>query len=263
MDERRRNAAALVCVPAVAAYNWWLFVPFDHGLLRSTNSFFSDLEVRGPRDATMFERLDVTAGVLFAIALTAESTAARRAQAGVAAVPRVRVRRRSRRSFPFSCAEGTSSACRSAEWHLQLPWYHYAHVLASAVEFLAISIGVLVAWHRTRNERSLEATLFRTIGIVLVVAYAPLAVSYFSDHLAALVEPLFFVAFSIAVVTEATHEPSTIWCFGVRHPHHVWVTHAISPSSARRVSRSGLRPRSRTGRGSPWHAAACPSSSRG
>jgi hypothetical protein len=234
--------AALVCVPAVAAYNWWLFVPFDHGLLKSANSFFSDLEVSGSRDATIFERLDVTAGVLFAIALLLNrphrgehrpewplflAFACAVAAGGL---------------FPFSCAEGTNSACRSAEWHLQLPWHHYAHVGTSAVEFLTISIGVLVAWRRMRGERSFEAALFRGVGIVLLVAYAPLAVAYSSDHLAALIEPVFFIAFSVAAVAEAT----------------------LRPLHARReVRRSVGRPRSRTIRGSPARGAASPSSSPG
>ena len=66
---RRFVIATFLCVPAVVAYNWWAIVPFRRGLLQSVDSFFSDLEVKGARDAALFGRLDVVAGGLFLVAL--------------------------------------------------------------------------------------------------------------------------------------------------------------------------------------------------
>jgi hypothetical protein len=193
-----------MCVPAVVAYNWWIIVPFRHGLLTSVNSFFSDLEVKGARDAGLFGRLDVIAGTLFvaALLLSRGRDPTRRAEwrlfltfAIAAAAGGL---------FPFSCAEGTDSACRTAEWHLHLPAHHYAHVLLSAVEFLSASAALLLAWNRTRrsDSNSAEALAIRCLTAIVIVGYIPLAIAYFSDRYAALVEPAYFLAFSLAVLTE-------------------------------------------------------------
>jgi hypothetical protein len=87
---------------------------------------------------------------------------------------------------------------------LELPFHHYMHVLLSAVEFLSVTAALLLAWRRTRrsNLQTGEARAFRWLTGVVVIGYLPLAVAYFSDRLAALVEPVFFLAFSLAVLTE-------------------------------------------------------------
>lgn len=200
----RYAVAVALCAPAVIAYNWWVIVPFRHGLLTSVNSFFSDLEVKGARDAALFGKLDLVAGLLFlaALLLVHRRDPDRRwewrlfvtfaAAAGAGGL------------FPFSCAEGTDSACRTAEWHFELPAHHYAHVLLSAVEFLSATAALLMAWRRTRRPGShpVEARAFQWLTGLVVIGYLPLAVAYFSDRLAALVEPLYFLAFSLAVFTE-------------------------------------------------------------
>src|SRR5262249_1327331 len=106
--------------------------------------------------------------------------------------------------FPFSCAEGTDSACRTSERHFELPAHHYAHVLLSAVEFLSATAALLVAWRRTRRPGTnpVEAPAFQWLTRIVLVGYLPLAVACFSDRLAALVEPMYFRAFSLAVLTE-------------------------------------------------------------
>jgi len=200
----RRRVVAVLLVPAIAAYNWWIAVPFDHGLLRSPNSFFSDLEVRGAPRAALFGRLDFIAGVLFLTALMVrgrEGRAGPRAEWPLFVAFSIAVAVGG--MFPFACAEGTNHACRASEWRLQLPAHHYVHVLASAVEFITVSIAVLVAWRRRRGTPHVDTKIFGALTAVLIVAYVPLAVAYFSDHLAALIEPVFFVAFSVAVATEA------------------------------------------------------------
>jgi len=200
----RRAAAIALCVPAVVAYNWWIIVPFRHGLLTSVNSFFSDLEVKGARDAALFGRFDVIAGTLFvaALLLSRRRDPDRRAEwrlfltfAIAAAAGGL---------FPFSCAEGTDASCRTAEWHLQLPAHHYAHVLLSAVEFLSATAALLLAWRRTRRSDThpVEAIAFRCLTAIVIIGYVPLAIAYFTDQYAALVEPVYFLAFSLAVFTE-------------------------------------------------------------
>src|SRR5208283_1649897 len=50
-SSRRLRAATTTGLVGVAAYNWWIVVPFRSGLLKSPNGFFSDLEVSGRPDA--------------------------------------------------------------------------------------------------------------------------------------------------------------------------------------------------------------------
>jgi hypothetical protein len=188
----------------MVAYNWWAIVPFRHGLLRSVNSFFSDLEVKGARDAALFGRLDVIAGSLFLVALVLAHRPERERQWEWRLFMTFAAAAGAGGLFPFSCAEGTDASCRSAEWHFELPFHHYMHVLLSAIEFLSVTVAMLLAWRRTRRSdpQTAEARAFRWITGVVVIGYVPLAVAYFSDHLAALVEPVFFLAFSLAVFTE-------------------------------------------------------------
>ena len=196
--------ATFLCVPAIVAYNWWAIVPFRRGLLQSVNSFFSDLEVKGARDAALFGRLDVLAGTLFLIALVLSRRPGRERRWEWALFVTFAVAAAAGGLFPFSCAEGTDSACRTAEWHFELPAHHYMHVLLSAVEFLSVTAALLVAWRRTRRGAShpVEARAFRWLGTIVIAGYLPLAVAYFSDRLAALVEPVYFLAFSLAAFTE-------------------------------------------------------------
>jgi len=198
----RRRLGSITAVLGAVAYNWWVAVPFLHRLLPSIDSFFSDLEVKGARDAAVFGHLDVLAGSLFVVALLLASrpTPQRRVERGLFVAFALAVGAGG--LFPFSCAEGTDQSCRSAEWHFQLPIDHYLHVVCSAVEFLTISSAILLAWHVTRHRSTIESRLFRGIGIAVLVGYVPLAFAYFSDHDAALVEPVFFALFTAAVLTE-------------------------------------------------------------
>jgi hypothetical membrane protein len=201
---RRFAIATFLCVPATVAYNWWAIVPFRRGLLESVNSFFSDLEVKGARDASLFGRLDLLAGTLFLAALILSRRRERERRWEWALFVTFATAAAGGGLFPFSCAEGTDPACRTAEWHFELPLHHYMHVLLSAVEFLSVTAALIVAWRRTRRGGSnpVEARVFRWLTAIVVVGYLPLAVAYFTDRLAALVEPVYFLAFSVAACTE-------------------------------------------------------------
>jgi hypothetical protein len=199
----RGTLAVAVCVAAIAAYNWWVAVPYEHRLA-SVDSFFSDLEVRGAPGAALYAHLDIVAGTLFllALCLVLPATRARRTEwwlfTGFA------VAATAGGLFPFSCAEGADSVCRRAEWHFQLPLSHYLHMLFGIFEFAAITAAVIVARRRTSRlgAATAEATAFRWLAVIVVVGYGPLAIAYIGDRLGAFVEPVFFVAFSAAMLTE-------------------------------------------------------------
>src|SRR5665213_4177892 len=64
----RLDLSRTLGIAGVAAYNWWVVVPFVPGLMPSVNGFFSDLEASGGRDAAWMQRCDVAAGVLLVAA---------------------------------------------------------------------------------------------------------------------------------------------------------------------------------------------------
>ncbi len=64
----RRSLAWLCGIAGLVAYNWWVLVPFKHGLMRSPNELFSNLEVTGQTYAIVMQRADITAGVLLLLA---------------------------------------------------------------------------------------------------------------------------------------------------------------------------------------------------
>jgi Protein of unknown function (DUF998) len=231
---RRFVIAMLLCVPGIIAYNWWAIVPFRPGLLQSVNSFFSDLEVKGARDAALFGRLDVLAGTLFLLALVLSRRPERERRWEWALFVTFAAAAAAGGLFPFSCAEGTDPACRTAEWHFELPVHHYMHVVLSAVEFLSVTAALLLARRRTRRGVShpVEARAFRWLAAIVVVGYLPLAVAYFSDRLAALVEPVYFIAFSLATFTEVA---------GAAWEGRRSTLRSPSEAAARRASRTPCR----------------------
>jgi hypothetical protein len=187
----------------IALYNWWVYVVVATNLLTSTNAFFSDLEATGRRDASLFEHLDLAAGVVMLVALLLRGPwgpKGKRAEwpwllvfalAGI-----------SGGHFSYACPEGLSATCRSAEWHLRLPLHHYLHVGSGIIEFAMMTTAVFLAWTRTRDERTLVAASVKGTWIALLVGYPLLAVAYLTDRFGAFVEPIFFVCFSVMIFVE-------------------------------------------------------------
>ena len=187
----------------MVAYNWWVVVPFIPGLMPSPNGFFSDLEATGARDATWMQHSDVAAGVLLVAAFLVRGATGRQgyrpewkwmvlfaAAGGVGG------------AFPYACAEGLSATCRSMEWHLQLPFHHYVHVVSGIAEFATMTVAAVLAMQRTRGTGTPVARVYGTLVKGLVVGYPLLGLVYLTDRLGTLVEPIFFVIFSAMVLAE-------------------------------------------------------------
>ncbi len=199
----RVDLGRAVGLAGVVASNWWVGVPFVPGLLPSPDGFFSDLEATGRRDATLMQHADLVAGVLLVTAFLLRGSVGRRgprpewkwmvafaAAGGVGG------------TFPYACAEGLSATCRRLEWHLQLPLHHYVHVVSGIAEFAFLTTAVVLAVRRTRGEATREARTFRLLLDVLIAGYPLLGLVYLTDRLGAIVEPVFFIVFSVMVIVE-------------------------------------------------------------
>jgi hypothetical protein len=225
------TAAKVVAVAGVAAYNWWVVVPFVPGLMPSVNGFFSDLEATGRPHAALMSDADLTAGILMVAALLLRGP---RAGQGVrrewkwlvvfALAGAVGGR------YPYACAEGLSATCRRLEWHLQLPVHHYVHVVSGIAEFAALTVAAVIAMRRTRGQSTIEARVYQGVVKVLAIGYPLLGLVYLTDRLGTLVEPVFFVAFSV-VVLSVIFEP---------------VDRGPAPSWSERVAARGIEPADQT-----------------
>ncbi len=205
--EQARSAripvARVAAVSGVLAYNWWVVVPFVPGLMPSVNGFFSDLEADGRPHAAVMAHADLLAGILLLVALFlrgphAEGSVRREWKWLLAFAAAGALGGR----FTYSCAEGLSAACRSMEWHLRLPAHHYVHVVSGIAEFAALSVAALLAARRTHGQATTPARLYSGIRTALLVGYPFLGIAYLGDRLGALVEPYFFIVFTLMVLTE-------------------------------------------------------------
>ncbi len=198
-----RVAAKVLAVVGVAAYNWWVVVPFVPGLMPSVNGFFSDLEVTGRPHAALMSDADMVAGVTMLAALLLRGPSSRHGARrewkwilAFALAGAVGGR------FPYACSEGLSATCRSMEWHLQLPLHHYVHIVSGIAEFATLTAAALIAMHRTRDDGTREARVYAVVVWVLALGYPFLGLAYLTDRLGTFVEPVFFVAFCVMLLTE-------------------------------------------------------------
>ncbi|MGC9962718.1 MAG: DUF998 domain-containing protein [Acidimicrobiales bacterium] len=200
----RRVGAETVGIVGVAAYNWWVAVALQPGLLTSSNGFFSDLEASGQSDASLFQHLDLLAAILLLLALVLRGPRGRNGVRRVewpwllafAVAGGVGAR------YPYACSEGTSLACQNLQWHFRLPASHYLHIASGIVEFATVTAAAVLARRRTLACSTAEAHVHRAVVAVFVVAYPLLGAAYLTDRLGAIIEPVFFLAFSAMILAE-------------------------------------------------------------
>ena len=192
-----RAPALVLGAAGLALYNWWLVVGLDQRL-PSINSLFSEVSANGQPHAIVFQRLDIVAGLLLLAALVLRGPIAAGGPSRVLRVSMIVWAGASAFGglFPFACAPTTEAGCQSAQWHFQLPAHHYLHMIAGVSEFAGVTVAILAA---ARMERL--ARLGKVLTVVLIVAYPLLAAAYLSEHLGSLVEPIFFVVFTVTAAT--------------------------------------------------------------
>jgi hypothetical protein len=195
--------AQLLGLVGIVLYNWWVWVVVATNLLTNTDAFFSDLEATGRPDASLFQHLDLAAGLVMLAAFLLRGPwgpEGKRKEwrwlllfsvAGAVGG-----------HFAYACPEGLSETCRSNEWHLRLPLHHYLHVVSGIIEFAAITIAVYLAWQRTREHRDWAARGVKGVAVAMMIGYPLLAIAYLTDRFGAFVEPIFFTGFSIMVAIE-------------------------------------------------------------
>jgi len=196
----RRSLAWICGIAGLAAYNWWLLVPFKPGLLRSPDELFSNLEVTGEPYAVAMQRADLVAGLLLVTAfLLAGAGRQRREWLGMVTFA---IAGAIGGIFPQVCADGIDAGCRLAERHFQLPFGQYLHDGSGVVEFVGITLALWFALRRTRSDRDLIARGYRFLAAAALVGYPVLGLSYLLDVFGAVMEAVFFTGFTLMVVLQ-------------------------------------------------------------
>jgi len=196
-------------IAGLLSYNWWVLVPIRSGLMRSPNELFSDLEVTGQPFATAMQHADFLSGLLLVGAFLV--TGGRSVPGGRRDWSAMMVFAAAGSLggvFPEVCADGINAVCRNMEWRFQLPLQQYLHIVAGIAEFAGITVALLFAFRRTRNQKTRSANVYRNLARVAFVAYPILGLAYMLNRLGGLVEPFFFVGFTAMVLTqlfERTH----------------------------------------------------------
>jgi len=200
--EWRLGASEVVGVAGLVLYNWWVVVPFVHGMLPSDNGFFSDIEASGLPHATLLQHLDLLSGILLLAALALRGSIGRQYRGrewgwlvGFA------IAAGAGGKFSYACSSGLSAVCRAQERRLQLPLHHYVHMLSGVLEFATITTAVVLAVRRTRGQRTGSAIVYRSVLRIFTFAYPLLGLAYLTDRLGAFIEPVFFLTFTVIVVT--------------------------------------------------------------
>jgi hypothetical protein len=226
LAQGRRALAWALGIGGLIAYNWWALVPFKPGLLRSPDEFFSNLEVTGQPYATVMQHLDVLSGLLilaaFALAGLASISNGRREWLGMIVFAMSGL---IGGLFPQVCEDGVSIACLDAERHFQLPLSQYVHDGAGIIEYVGITLALLLAVRRTRSQHDAPARAYRALAIGAAVMYPILGLTYMINKLGAVVEGTFFVGFAVMVVVQLqerlTQKRLPVDRAG-RHTHDYW-----------------------------------------
>jgi hypothetical protein len=195
--------AQFLGLAGIVLYNWWVWVAVASNLLPNSNAFFSDLEATGRPDASLFQHLDLAAGVVMLVAFLVRGPwgpDGKRREWGWLIL--FSIAGAVGGHFAYACPEGLSATCRSAEWHLRLPLHHYLHVFSGIIEFAAMTIAVYLARKRTREHTDWAARSVKGVATAMLIGYPLLGVAYLTDRLGAFVEPIFFICFSIMVAIE-------------------------------------------------------------
>lgn len=172
-------------------------------LLHSPSELLSDLEVTGQPFAAAMQHADISAGVLLAAAfLLAGSSSIANGRREWVAMMVFAVAGTLGGVFPEVCADGINAVCRAKEFRFELPLEQYLHVVAGMVEFASITLALLYAFQRTRTLETRIANSYRHLGRSAWVAYPLLGAAYLFNRLGVVMEALFFVGFTVMVVTQ-------------------------------------------------------------
>src|ERR1017187_10456686 len=182
-------------IAGLLAYNWWVLVPFRPGLMRSPSELFSNLEVTGQPFATAMQHADLLSGLfLLGSFLAAGSRSIPGGRRDWLAMMVFAAAGALGGLFPEVCADEISARCRTMEWDFQLPLHQHLHIATGIFEFGGITVALLLACQRTRNERARTARVYRNLARAAAAAYL-------LNRLGGVVEAVFFTGFTVMAAT--------------------------------------------------------------
>ena len=82
-------------------------------------------------------------------------------------------------------------------------------LLSGITEFATLTTAALIAMRRTRTKGRVEARIYSGLVKALAIGYPFLGLAYLTDRMGTLVEPVFFVAFSVMMLAERVRADRT------------------------------------------------------
>jgi hypothetical protein len=95
-------------------------------------------------------------------------------------------------------------------------------MVSGIVEFAALTTAAVIAMHRTRGDGTVWARVYSGLVTLLAVGYPLLGLAYLTDRLGTLVEPIFFIAFSVMLLAEVFET------VGRRVPAPIWAERVVA-----------------------------------
>ncbi len=200
--DMRLSASEVVGIAGLALYNWWVVVPFVHGMLPSANGFFSDIEASGLPHASLLQHLDLLSGVLLLATLALRGSAGLQYRGhewgwllGFA------IAAGAGGKFSYACPEGLERGVPrpGTKPATSRPPLHPHPVGGPGVRHH--HRGAVLGCAADSRPAHLAARVYRSVLRLFYLAYPLLGLAYLTDRLGALIEPVFFISFTVLIIT--------------------------------------------------------------
>lgn len=200
----RRTITYLALVIGLLLFNWWLALPWLVEEHRMFDRLLSDATATGAQNAIALRVMEGCGAVLLFVALLLRGRLDRdgavRRDWWCAVV--LVVFESTNAIFVEACQSGTDTVCFDRELRLELPWYHYVHIVGGFIEWIA---AILVAWFGWRRLRgTTRGSVFGWLLVYGAITVWPLAAAFLAHRLFSVVEVTVYVAFSIVLVLTVT-----------------------------------------------------------
>ena len=211
MGSARRPLIVVLLVVGLALFNWWIALPW---LVPRTGMFdrlISDATADGSPNAILIRLLEGTGAALVFLALLLrgpDDEHGRRRPDWWCAVGLV-VFEAFDAVFVESCQSGTDRVCFDRELSFALDWHHYLHIAGGVFEWTFALLAAWFGWRRLRGTR--RGRVYGALLVYAPIVLLPLAVTFVTHRLFAVVEFTIYTAFSILivlVVSERGPDPS-------------------------------------------------------
>ena len=182
---------------AIVLHNWWVYV-YPAGWMphHSFHALISEASASDQPHGTLLSVFDIIVGVLLLVAFAFRYRAWSRTSMAMWIYGILwAVGGLLEGIFPMQCASTPDKACGKAELRFTLPVHHYLHIGLGVLEFAGGTFMILRA--RRMSTLGWLHRLGRRLTVAMLIGYPLIGLTFFTKHWQGIMEPFFFVIFSI------------------------------------------------------------------